>query len=383
MQTFSELTQSARRLFAPKKPSGASTPDVHALIQERAVALLARDGFSEAARWYQAPSRIGLLRAFAAAPDRAGDFERGIGMHYYCSIRPDASARKASASGQYFPNGSGAYARSARTLFEEDITMALLAQRSALPALAMESLSRAAHFLADSGCFPHAAGLTYSSRYRTVHQSYETMASHLVKCVDIPSSPAAWYLSLVDVPEASGLLRQLAVQTAADHRLVMTSTTQPSPEWEQAIRLEFQRCVQYTAVLFLRFYRETHAESRTQRMRLRNGSSVALRHVQTGRYLDAGGELGEEPVWFRLCLCTDCSVRFVPVANAARPLTTARFQAPEAYRLTRLDGEVYRISSASCNYAKVLNGHGARAAASAFDPDNPTQLWKLMERREV
>ena len=108
-------------------------------------------------------------------PDLKGDYEKGMGRHYYCSV--NASGKKLPTVHGYYKNGAGKFAKSARTMFEEDYTMALTMYNAGFYEQSAAYLGRAVHMLSDMCCLPHASKWTYFSSKGKLHKAYENLAS--------------------------------------------------------------------------------------------------------------------------------------------------------------------------------------------------------------
>ena len=110
-------------------------------------------------------------------PDRKGDYENGLGRHYYCAV--GYGGVKAVPVCGYYKNGTGSFGKSARTMFEEDHTMALTMYKAGFIKEASSYLGRAVHMLSDMCCLPHALCMTYFSPYAKLHRAYEKLASYI------------------------------------------------------------------------------------------------------------------------------------------------------------------------------------------------------------
>jgi hypothetical protein len=117
---------------------------------------------------------LDVLIDMACAPDREGDYEKGMGRHYYCGV--NSFGRKLSPVGGYYKNGIGRFSRSARTMFEEDYTMSLTLWNAGFHEQGIIHLARAVHMISDMNCLPHATKMTYYSFKKCIHQSYECLA---------------------------------------------------------------------------------------------------------------------------------------------------------------------------------------------------------------
>lgn len=123
-------------------------------------------------------------------PDRKGDFEKGMGRHYYCSI--DLIGNKVSPVCGYYKNALGHFGKSARSMLEEDHTMALTMYSAGFIRQASGYLARAVHMLCDICCLPHASAMTYFSPNGRLHHAYEKAASYIY--------PQMMYTEFADIP---------------------------------------------------------------------------------------------------------------------------------------------------------------------------------------
>lgn len=108
------------------------------------------------------------------APDREGDYEKGSGKHYYCAC--NSFGIKLEPAAGYYRNGITLFSQSARTMFEEDYTMALTFWRAGFREKALAHLARALHMLQDMCCLPHATRMTYYTMKKNIHRAYEDLA---------------------------------------------------------------------------------------------------------------------------------------------------------------------------------------------------------------
>ncbi len=126
----------------------------------------------------EAEELFGPYRKFmvdlACRPDNSADYEKGVGWHYYSAV--NSFGQRMICSGGYYKNGVHRFHKSARTMMEEDYTMALTFYKAGYAEKGLEHLTRAIHMLADMCCLPHGTGMTYYSPKKKVHQAYEDMA---------------------------------------------------------------------------------------------------------------------------------------------------------------------------------------------------------------
>lgn len=169
--TAERLQKLCDRYCAEKK---APIESVHQNILKRAIKLLGNI-CPEAAEL--AGSHFDRMMTYVIRPDQKGDYENGLGRHYYsaCNIM----GKPLKPSGGYYKNGLGLFGKSARSMFEEDYTMALTLRHGGFAEESAEHLGRAVHMLSDMCCLPHAAKMTYFSPMRSIHKSYENLAEAL------------------------------------------------------------------------------------------------------------------------------------------------------------------------------------------------------------
>ena len=130
-------------------------------------------GFVPEAREIFEPS-LEMFIDTVCAPDREGDYEKGSGKHYYCAC--NSFGIRLSPSAGYYRNGMTRFSQSARTMFEEDYTMALTFWKAGFREKALSHLARALHMLQDMCCLPHAARMTYYTPKKKIHRAYEDLA---------------------------------------------------------------------------------------------------------------------------------------------------------------------------------------------------------------
>lgn len=114
------------------------------------------------------------LMTYAKRPDKKGDYENGMGCHYYCAA--NTFGKELTPVNTYFRNGTKKFYKSARVMLEEDYTMALTMYHAGYLNQSMEFLGRAIHMLSDMCCLPHTSSMTYFSIGRNFHKLYEQLA---------------------------------------------------------------------------------------------------------------------------------------------------------------------------------------------------------------
>lgn len=115
-----------------------------------------------------------IMLPYTCRADDAGDRENGAGRHYYCGCNTKGQPMKPVCG--YLKNGRDIFAKSARTMFEEDYTMALTLYQSGFKRQGAVYLARSVHMISDMCCLPHAAKMTYFSNMKDIHIQYEELA---------------------------------------------------------------------------------------------------------------------------------------------------------------------------------------------------------------
>lgn len=159
--------------------ASAWTGTTHKTITDKAIEIIKNDQSTTEYEFFNRYKTI--LKDYCTKPDKTGDvdFTQWKGWHYYNVRNSSGEALTASSTGAYYKNASDEYSRSARTIFEEEYTMAVCQYRSGQIAQSLESLGRAIHLLSDIGCTPHTTNTRRNAT--TNHEAYEELAEDLCK----------------------------------------------------------------------------------------------------------------------------------------------------------------------------------------------------------
>ncbi len=248
-------------------------PSVHRGIVRAAVQVLELEQHPAAAFFTQ--SALEILVAYADRPDKVGDWQQGRGMHYYCALTPKGEPCQPD-SFQMYANGRKEFAPSPHTMLTAAYRHGLSLQFSGRYALAMQSLSRAAHMLADLCCPPHCSGMTYFSPYAFYHKRYEATAAELFwsseENVDEAVAARQWaekvanHVPYARIEAAFGanhpdrhsawtvICNGLAESSERElHAVIGNDSEQMAASIERRIRL----AIGYVAVLFAQFVRQS------------------------------------------------------------------------------------------------------------------------------
>ena len=192
---------------------------------------------------------LDIMLPYAVLPDDKDDRENGAGRHYYCACSTEGRAY--SPVGGYFRNGKDLFARSARTMFEEDFTMALTMYHAGFMKQAAAYLGRAVHFISDMCCLPHAVKWTYFSKKRPLHIAYEELAAAMYP--EFLAEQHIGYSQLRRFAMRSSFTT--ALNSSAERIALEIPEVMNNPEEE--IRKRLYNSEQAVAALLYRFYRDT------------------------------------------------------------------------------------------------------------------------------
>jgi len=196
---------------------------------------------------------LGIMLPYTIIADQKGDRENGAGRHYYCGCATNGIPMKPIRG--YLRNGKDLFAMSARTMFEEDYTMALTMHCSGFVKQGAVYLARAVHLLSDMCCLPHAAKMTYFSNKRNIHINYEELAR--VMYPEFIPEQHITYEQLRRFAKRSSFSSALNLNAAAICREIPEIFTDPEAE----ITRRLYDTESAVAALLYRFYRDTRVDA--------------------------------------------------------------------------------------------------------------------------
>ncbi|MCD7773251.1 MAG: hypothetical protein LUH08_04265 [Ruminococcus sp.] len=120
-------------------------------------------------------------------PDFKGDINKGSGSHYYSPVLKNGKS-DAPVSG-YYKNRLGRFSKSARTMLEENITMAAIFKASGNEKMYAQSVGRALHFIMDICCSVHTTNLVSLPFKSNPHHTYEVYASENMNAYSLENIP--------------------------------------------------------------------------------------------------------------------------------------------------------------------------------------------------
>jgi len=181
-------------------------------------------------------------------PDNKGDYENGTGRHYYCSS--GALGLHLKTVGGYYKNGLFRFSKSARTMLEEDYTMALTSWHAGFIEEAVVYFSRALHMIEDMCCLPHATRMTYISIRHDVHHIYESLAKWMYPDSVPEQAMTERELHLFDKRDSFGpIVNQIVEDVTAEREFTVRDP-------EKALFQRLYITEKVVAAFFFRFYND-------------------------------------------------------------------------------------------------------------------------------
>ena len=318
--------------------------NVHQTILARALMIL--KNIRPETETFFAPM-LKIMMQTVIKPDNKGDYENGMGLHYYCAS--DASGKKYPTRGGYHANGIGSFSRSARTMLEENFTMALAFGYAGFQNRCADHLGRAVHMISDICCLPHATKMTYYSSKRKIHTAYENFAEAYYP----EFLPEQNIDSLPDIfSSRSGFEKPVNKISEKISREIPEFLSDPIHEI--CSRLYHTEIV--VASMLMRFYEDIHSDGR------------GINFIKTG--LEC--RINNTPLSLKV---TKKGIEF----HGVNPFPSSNINMVKTYfnAAHRRDG-MYTFSVAGDKSGKVIEISRGKIALSRFSPTNKNQLFRLV-----
>ena len=320
-----------------------------------------------------------LLKA-CTEPDSKGDTDRGSGLHYYCAANRKG-AELESVNG-YYRNRRKRFNRTARTMLEENYTMALSLYKSGEERAAMHQLGRALHFIQDIGCTVHSSGIMYMDTKKNPHNAFETLSQRKYAEADPPKTINKQIKKACEtsIEQAANKLAQLSSKYAADVLTVDPDTL------EKVCKSTLPTAQQYTACMMIRFYEDATSNNGNF---LLDGKEYSFKNERTSGFLTItpkGIVLDEAKADMKqkltVILKADGTVVLIDKEKGfvnKKCNGFANYENKEkaiGLRAAALGNRRYRLTTQGTKYKKVLsaNNNGSLRICR-FDPNDKGAIW--------
>lgn len=321
-----------------------------------------------------------ILLKGCTEPDNKGDTDKGSGLHYYCAASKKGKELEPTAG--YFKNRHRRFNRSARTMLEENYTMALSLYKSGEEKAAMHQLGRALHFIQDIGCTVHSSGIMYSGRKNNPHRAYEKLAQTKFSQIDAPHT----------INKQIKKACEISLEQAANRLAMYSSKYVPDiltvdPEvLEKVCVTTIPVAAQYTACLMIRFYNDIFSNNGNY---LLDGKEYTFKNERTlglltvtpkGLILDEA--MSGKHQRLTVVLKSDGSVALKDrskgyVGKKCKGYTDYDSKdSAIGFRIAALGNRRFRITLQATKYKKVLTANNnGELRIRRFDPNDKGAVW--------
>ena len=285
---------------------------------------------------------------YSKRPDRKGDYENGTGRHYYCAL--SLSGKEMKTVNSYYRNGIKRCSKSARTMFEEDYTMALTMQHAGHMDECGKFLGRAVHMVSDMCCLPHAASMTYYSLGRGFHKGYERLAKAIYPDLVPEQLPEKLPDLFSSRDSFADDLNKIVLETAGG-----LAAVQKDPV--EAIKEHLLRTERIVCALLMRFYEDLTAKEREAHYIMNNSGCRLMKGTDILTI-----KVTEEGLTF----------------HGVNPSPGSKFNVTDIvfYAAHRHDG-LFTLSPAKDQEGRVLEVIDGKLQLRRFDPLHGEQLFRL------
>ena len=350
----------------------------HEDITSKALKLMEKEGKAKQVQFY-APYCQTILK-YCTEPDQEGDTDRGPGMHFYSCRTPKGKELKA--VNGYYRNRLGKFARSARTLLEENYTSALCLYKSGRQEDGMRYLARVAHFIEDLSCTVHVCNVEWEERATNLHHAYENSVN--ITCSRFTAeSFDKRLLKTYEGDSFENAANKLCVTAA---RFLESILPLDPGAFSQTADSTLKMAQQNVMALLLKFYNDANAAGKNyisdgKKYTIRNAASGLALTAQDGNILlfpaDKSksqrftAELDEHGVFaFR-----DESGKYLD--EKCRKLESADKAA--RFRLAAYGGSRFRIMTGGDSFPLTLGANrSGKTVTDDLDPSDKSQIWEFI-----
>lgn len=350
----------------------------HEDITRKALKLLEKEGKAKQAQFY-APYHEEILKG-CVEPDHEGDIDRGAGMHFYSITTPKGKELKL--ENGYYRNRLGKFAKSARTLLEENYTSALCLYKSGRISEGMHFLARAVHFIEDLSCTVHVCNVEWVDKPTNLHQAYE----HSVNITCSKYTAEGFDKRLLKTYEGDGFEAAANKLCAAAARFLDKISGFDPLGFAYTAEHTLKLSQQNVMALLLKFWGDANSEGANyiadgRRYSVRNEAAGALITVQDGSIFPAAPDK-DKTQRFTAFIGDYGTFAFGTedgsfIGPGCRGMVKDAEKAGR-FRLAAMGSRRFRIMTGGKNFPEALGmSRSGKLTVSGFDPGDKRQIWVI------
>ena len=376
-----ELMNAAASLIVCSRPkvekAYAWSSDVHRYITEKALELLEKEKKVRPVTFYKAYHDE--IKEGALQPDKAGDTDKGSGMHYYSCM--NAKGKELDESKGFYRNRLGNFMPSARTLFRANYTAAVSLYKSGMTKEAMVYLGRAIHFVSDMGCTPHVANMASGVKASNAHNAFEKQINNSYADFNADSFDKRLikYYEKADPGEAFNKLIKYA------GKFVDTVLHLDPRAFDDTAKNTIPVTIQHVMAVLLKFYSDCTADNGNY---LCNDKMYSFKNEATGLImtvtpkgltLDEQNKDKEQKMLVKLSETGTFGLKVADggyVNKACKGYDYLKIDGKAAqFRAEALGNRRFVITTEESGYSKVLTAKGGKLTSAAYEPENRSMIW--------
>ena len=376
-----KLMNAAASLIVCSRPevgtAYAWSADVHRYIAEKALELLEKEKKVRPAAFFK--NYHEEIKEGALQPDKAGDIDKGSGLHYYSCV--NAKGKELDENNGFYRNRLGDFMPSARTLFRANYTAAVSLYKSGKPKEAMICLGRAIHFVSDMGCTPHVSNMASGVKASSVHNAFEKQInnSYSTFSADSFDKRLIKYYEKADPGEAFNKLIKYA------GKYVETILHLDPRAFDDTAKNTIPVTEQHVMAVLMKFYTDCTTDKGNF---LCNDKMYCFKNEATGLYMTVTpkgitvDELNKDKEQKMLVKLSELGTFGLKVGDggyvnkACKGYDYLKIDGKAAqFRVEALGNRRFVITTEESDYQKVLTAKGGKLTSAAYEPENHSMIW--------
>ena len=388
--------------------SSAWWDETHKDMLSIGISILKNDNKIDAYNLFNTPENLSRLKLGCLAPDNSDDVDntKFFGWHHYVSRNKNTGELlKTTTIGKYFKNGSGGYLKSARTIFEENYTIALsyymsYKQSGNLTYLtnSMYYLGKSLHGIMDMCAAPHSLGVFSGLSQDSDHKYFEKYAERNREVWQAQNCPKNLYSDFEQEKMADNLNDLSSVGAEA----YKSMKTRISKDLDKDLSKVMPLAEQYIAAVLNKFYYDITINKTPKCLienniyRIKNIDSNKYMTIESKKKLNTSYVIQKENnnenndyQYFVAKLNTDGTFYLQPLIqddlyvyiNWAGNLKLQDYHDQDCNLKIGYSGDnyFYLIDASALNFPKILgiNLNKTNIGTHTFDPDSKKHYWAI------